>query len=123
MVGHTEKNTSWGAGVEAMGKGFVRYTLRQYLNKFEVELNRKLFRTAARVAEFDTSDLERADMATLMTGLRTAVGRAGEPRIMSVNEARAVLRLKKDSAGDELGINPGSSSPDPASPPAKDAKP
>jgi len=123
MVGHTEKNTSWGAGVEAMGKGFVRYTLRQYLNKFEVELNRKLFRTAARVAEFDTSDLERADMATLMTGLRTAVGRAGEPRIMSVNEARAVLRLKKDPAGDELGINPGSSSPDPADPPAKDAKP
>lgn len=109
MVGHTEKNTSWGAGVESMGKGFVRYTLRQYLHKFEVELNRKLFRTAARVCEFDTADLERADTATLMTALRTGVGRAGEPRIMSIDEARAVLRLKKDPSGDGalLGINPG----------------
>ena len=95
--------------VEAMGKGFVRYTLRPYLHKFEVELNRKLFRTATRIAEFDTTDLERADTATLMTALRTGVGRAGEPRIMSIDEARAVLRLKKDpsGAGASLGINPG----------------
>jgi HK97 family phage portal protein len=111
MVGHTEKNTSWGAGVESMGKGFVRYALRQHLHKFEVEINRKLFRTATRIAEFDTSDLERADTATLMTALRTAVGRAGEPGIMKVNEARAVLRLNKDAGGDTLGINPGKAAP------------
>jgi hypothetical protein len=66
MIGHNEKTTSWGSGVEAMGIGFVRYTLRQHLNKFEVEINRKLFRTATRVAEFDTTDLEQADTATLM---------------------------------------------------------
>lgn len=123
MIGHTDKTTSWGSGVESMGKGFVRYSLRQHLHKFEVELNRKLFRTASRVAEFDTSDLERADTATLMTSLRTGVGRAGEPRIMTINEARAVLRLKKDTEGDgdTLGVNPGSASPNPEpTPPAKD---
>lgn len=110
MIGHTDKTTSWGSGVESMGKGFVRYTLRQHLHKFEVELNRKLFRTASRVAEFDTSDLERADTMTLMNALRVAVGRAGEPGIMRVNEARAVLRLNKADGGDFLGTNPGGSS-------------
>jgi phage portal protein BeeE len=28
MIGHNEKTTSWGSGVEAMGKAFVRYALR-----------------------------------------------------------------------------------------------
>jgi hypothetical protein len=105
---------AWGAGVESMGKGFRPLHAAPVPHKFEVELNRKLFRTAARASEFDTADLERADYAALMTALRAGVGRAGEPRIMSVNEARAVLRLKKDPSGNELGINPGKAAPDPA---------
>lgn len=113
MIGHTDKTTSWGQGVESMGKGFVRYTLRQHLHKFEVEINRKVFRTAARVAEFDTSDLERADTGTLMQALRVAVGRAGEPGIMRVNEARQILRLNKADGGDVLGVNPGPPSANP----------
>jgi phage portal protein BeeE len=51
MIGHNEKTTSWGSGVEAMGIGFVRFTLRQHLNKFRGEINRKIFRTATRVAD------------------------------------------------------------------------
>jgi HK97 family phage portal protein len=109
MIGHNEKTTSWGSGVEAMAIGFVRFTLRQHLNKFQNEINRKLFRTAARVAEFDTADLERADTKSLFEALRIAVGRAGEPKIMSVNEARGHLRLKRTKDGDDMGINPGKS--------------
>ena len=116
MIGHNEKTTSWGSGVEGMGKAFVRYTLRQYLHKFEVELNRKLFRTASRIVEFDTSDLERADFQTLMTALRAGVGRAGEPQIMSQNEARAILRLNKADGGDKVGFNPGQAMPEPKQP-------
>jgi HK97 family phage portal protein len=123
MIGHNEKTTSWGSGVESMGKAFVRYALRQHLHKFEVEINRKLFRTAARVAEFDTSDLERADTQTLMNALRVAVGRAGEPGIMRVNEARAVLRLNRDPGGDTLGVNPGPSTPAEPLPTKEEAKP
>jgi phage portal protein BeeE len=113
MIGHNEKTTSWGSGVAAMGIGFVRFTLRQHLNKFEVEINRKIFRTASRVAVFDTTDLEQADFATLMTALRVAVGRAGEPGIMKVNEARAALALKQEAGGDFLGVNPGAASGSP----------
>lgn len=112
MIGSTEKTTSWGSGIDSMGIGFVRYTLRRYLNKFENELNRKLFRTASRVLEFDTSDLERADTKSFVEGLRTAVGRAGETRIISINEARKAMRMPMDAdpESDKLGVNP---SPEP----------
>ncbi|MFB2562437.1 phage portal protein [Rhizobium sp. IMFF44] len=102
MIGHNEKTTSWGSGVEAMAVGFVRFTLRQHLTKIQTEMNRKLFRTASRAAEFDTSDLERADMKSLFDSLRTALGRAGEKPMMSQNEARRVLRLKRTEGGDSL---------------------
>lgn len=102
MIGHNEKTTSWGSGVESMGIGFVRYTLRQHLNKIATELNRKIFRTAAKLVEFDTTDLERADTASLFAALRTAVGQPGAPGIMTVNEARGRLNLKKVPGGDTL---------------------
>lgn len=106
MIGHNEKTTSWGSGIDSMGIGFVRYSLRQHLNKFQTEINRKFFRTAARVAEFDTTDLERADTKGFYEGLRIAVGRAGEPQLMTVNEARAEMRRNKKAGFDTLAVNP-----------------
>lgn len=100
MIGHNEKTTSWGSGVEAMGTGFVRYALRQHLHKFETELNRKLFRTASRVAEFDTTELERADTKSLFDAFRVALGRAGEPGFMTVEEVRSRLSLKRQPDGE-----------------------
>jgi HK97 family phage portal protein len=124
MIGHNEKTTSWGSGVEALSIGFVRYTLRQHLNKIAIEINRKLFRTRARIVEFDTADLEQADTATLATSLRTLVGRAGEPRIISPDEARKKLRFKS-MGGDaaQLGVNAGKPGADQAAedPAKKDA--
>lgn len=102
MIGHTEKTTSWGSGVETMGTGFVRFTLRQHLNKFEEEINRKFFRTASRFAEFDTFDLERADMKTLFESFRIALGRAGEPGFMTSDEVRMKLNFKRTPGGDTL---------------------
>ncbi len=117
MIGHNEKTTSWGSGVEAMGIGFVRYALRQHLNKIQNEINRKLFRTAAKVAEFDTTELERADTKSLFDAFRVALGRAGEPGFMTVNEVRARLSLKKATGGDSL--NPGApNAPQPPPQPA-----
>lgn len=99
MIGHTEKTSSWGTGVSAMGAGFVRFALRDHLNAFQNEINRKFFRTASRVAEFDTTELERADIGVLTAAIRQAIGRAGEPQIMSVEEARHILRLPRKMAG------------------------
>lgn len=99
MIGHTEKTSSWGTGVAAMGAGFVRFALRDHLNAFQNEINRKFFRTASRVAEFDTAELERADLGVMMTAIRTGVGRAGEPSILSVEEGRNMLRLPRKITG------------------------
>lgn len=95
MIGHVEKTSSWGSGVESMGQGFVRFTLRQHLHKFQTEINRKFFRAAGTVAEFDTFELERADMKTMFESFRVGVGRAGEPGFMTAEEVRRKLNLKR----------------------------
>jgi len=105
MIGHNEKTTSWGTGVGEMGTGFVRYALRSHLNAFQNEINRKFFRTPAKVAEFDTFELESADMRQLLESFRVAIGRAGEPGFMTVDEVRAKLNLNRMPGGDTL--NPG----------------
>lgn len=99
MIGHTEKTSSWGTGVEAMGAGFVRYTLRDHLNAFHNEINRKFFRRPNFCAEFDTAELERGDFKSMAEGVRIAIGRAGESAVMSVEEGRRKLRLPKKMDG------------------------
>ncbi|MDF0540793.1 phage portal protein [Sphingobium sp. H39-3-25] len=100
MVGHNEKTTSWGSGVAEMGTGFVRYVLRRHLIAFQNEINRKLFRTASRVAEFDTFELERADLKTLFETFRSALGRAGEQGFMTRDEVRGLINFGKTEGGD-----------------------
>lgn len=99
MIGHTEKTTSWGSGVESMGVGFVRFTLQEHMNAFHNEMNRKFFRTTRRVAEFDTTELERADTKALFAAMRTALGRAGEPAFMTLEEVRRRLNLPAEMDG------------------------
>ncbi len=95
MIGHTEKSTSWGTGIEAMGAGFVRYTLRDHLNAFQNEINRKFFRTPRFVAEFDTTELERGDTKAMFEAMRIGLGRAGEQAVVTVEEARQSLRYPR----------------------------
>jgi HK97 family phage portal protein len=115
MIGHNEKTTSWGSGVEAMGIGFVRYTLRPYLNRIENELNRKLIRQGRRFLAFDTTELEKADTKSLYESFRVALGRAGEPAFMTVDEVRN--RLNMESKGGASAILP-AANPPAAAPPA-----
>ena len=42
------------------------------------------------------ADLERADFKTLLEGFRIALGRAGEPAFMTVEEVRERLSLKRE---------------------------
>jgi len=105
MIGHTEKTTSWGSGVEQMSIGFVKYTLQRHLVKFEQEINRKVFRYAGRFCEFATAGLERGDTKTRNEAYRIALGRAGEPAWMTVNEVRRRENLPPVDGGDELATN------------------
>lgn len=102
MVGHAEKTTSWGSGVEQMGLSFVKYTLQRHLVAIEQEINRKVFRTAGNFCEFLTDGLERGDVKTRNEAYRVAIGRAGEPGWMTINEVRKRENLPPVPEGEKL---------------------
>jgi HK97 family phage portal protein len=103
MIGKTDKNTSFGSGVEQMGRGFVKFTLKRDLVKFEQEFNRKLWPTRQELfVRFDLADIERGDLKSENEALRIALGRAGEPGWMTQNEVRRAKNLPPLPGGDEL---------------------
>lgn len=64
MVGHTEKVTSWGTGLEQQNIGFLTYALNPYLKRIEKAINKQLLLPAERgviFAEFILEGLLRAD--------------------------------------------------------------
>lgn len=110
MVGHTDTNTTWGSGMEAMGAAFVRYTLQRHLVKFEQEMNGKFWPIRSRYyTEIDAEGLERGNIQARFTSYRMALGRAGEPGFMKINEVRRKEKLPPVPDGDKL--NPGTGSP------------
>lgn len=98
MIGHTEKTTSWGSGVEQMSIGFVKYTLQRHLVAIEQEINHKLFKTSRNFCEFVTAGLERGDLKGRFEAYRIALGRAGEPAWISANEIRRLENMPADPA-------------------------
>jgi HK97 family phage portal protein len=104
MIGHMEKSTAWGTGLEQMNLWFLTYTLRARLKAFEQEIRRSLLSPAEKLqyyAEFNVDGLLRADSAgraALMTsyavnGLRTR------------NEIRALDNQGPLEGGDVLTVN------------------
>lgn len=98
MAGHTEKNTSWGTGMEAQGSNFVRYTLMRHLTPLAQEFNRKLWPVRQRLyVAHDTGAIARADLKTRFEAYRIALGRAGEQPWMSTDEVRRLENLPPDT--------------------------
>ena len=50
MIQSTEKNTSWGSGIEQMALGFVRFTLLPWIKRWETAIYKDL------ISEFDTNN-------------------------------------------------------------------
>lgn len=66
MVGHSEKSTSWGTGLEQQTLGFLTYSLRPWLTRIEQACRRSLLSPVERTkyyAEFSVEGLLRADSA------------------------------------------------------------
>lgn len=102
MIGHTEKASSWGSGLEQMSTAFVIYTLQPHLVRIEQELNRKLFKTAARFFEFETKGLMRGDSQAQANYFKTALGGSGGSGWMTQNEIRALNNLPPVEGGDTV---------------------
>jgi phage portal protein BeeE len=103
MIGRTEKASSWGTGMAEQGGNFVRYTLRRHLTPITQELNRRLWPVRQRFfVAYKTEALESGDMKARADGWRVALGRAGEPGWMTVNEVRKAENLPPVDGGDQL---------------------
>lgn len=103
LIGESSGSTSWGTGIESMGRAFVMFTLQPHLVRMEQELNRKLFRNAGVFVEFDRSALLQGDLKAQSEYYRAALGGPGTGKgWMTVNEVRARMYLEPKTGEDTI---------------------
>lgn len=93
MLGDTEKSTSWGTGLEQQARGFVAYTLEDYLTSWEETIGRDLIDDdSALFARFNRAALVRGDLKTrweaYVKGLQWGVYSPNEVRAMEDENPR-----------------------------------
>lgn len=93
MVNQEQKSTSWGSGIGEIGLSFLRFTLGPHLNRFEQEINRKLFLYQSSFAEYITTNLMRLTQKDRYESYRQAIGGSQGPGWMSINEVRKLDNL------------------------------
>lgn len=100
MVGHTDKSTSWGTGLEQQTLGFQKFTLRRRLKRIEQALEKQLLTARDRAdgvtIEFNLEGLLRADSKARSEFYRqmTQIG------AMTINEVRALENMPPVEGGD-----------------------
>jgi HK97 family phage portal protein len=120
MIGETEKATSWGSGVEEMGRGYVKFTLKAHLKRIQDELNRKLWPRSMRYfLEFDVDGLLQGDTKAQAEFFTKALGGPGTQGWMTINEVRRSKNLPPVDGGDTL-IRAGSAPSQKGNPDADD---
>jgi HK97 family phage portal protein len=77
LIGDNDKTSSWGTGIEQITLGFVKYTVKPHLTRWEEEINRKLFANAGPFYEFDLDELLRGDSKAQAEADRAALGGPG----------------------------------------------
>lgn len=87
LLMQTDKQTSWGTGVDEQNRGLSKFVLGHWANRFEQRASRLLARP--RWCEFDFAGLERPNFAVEVDLLIKQV-QAG---LLTVNEARAIRNL------------------------------
>lgn len=104
MIGHTEKTTSWGTGLEQQTLGFQKFTLRRRLKRFEMALEKQLFSAGDRAAgfkiEFNLDGLLRGDSKTRRESYQTGL----QNGYYTINEVRSWEGLPPIPGGDESRI-------------------
>jgi HK97 family phage portal protein len=87
LLMQTDKQTSWGTGVDEQNRGLSKFVLGQWAQRFEQRASRLL--AMPRWVEFDFAGLERPNFAVEIDLLIKQV-QAG---LLTLNEARAVRNL------------------------------
>lgn len=97
MVGHTEKSTSWGTGIEQQTLAFQKFTLRARLKRIEQAVAKQLLtaedRASGVVIEFNLEGLLRGDSKARADYFKAALGTTQVPGWMVRNEVRRIENL------------------------------
>lgn len=100
MIGHTEKSTSWGTGLEQQTLGFQKFTLRRRMKRIEQALEKQLLTADDRangvVIEFNLEGLLRGDSAARSNFYQSALTNGW----MTINEVRALENMPPVEGGD-----------------------
>lgn len=101
LIGHNEKTSSWGTGIEQILLGFQKFTLNPYLRRIEQAVRKQLIspveRTRGIFGEFNLEGLLRADSK----GRADFYERALRNKWMVINEVRGKENLPPVPWGDE----------------------
>lgn len=100
MIGHTEKSTSWGTGLEQQTLAFQKFTLRRRLKRIEQAVNKQLLTPQERArglyVEFNLEGLLRGDSVS-----RAAFYQSGLTNgWMTINEVRSLENLQPVDGGE-----------------------
>lgn len=101
MIGESEKTSSWGSGVEQMGRWFNTLTLNEHYTSIEQELEKKLFADGC-FAEFDETELTRGDTKARAEFYNIMRGSLTQAQILTINEMRAAEGFPPVAGGDVL---------------------
>jgi HK97 family phage portal protein len=100
MIGHGEKTSSWGTGIQEVTLGFIKYTLRRRLKRIESALEKQLLTPRDRVdgitIEFNLEGLLRGDSKGRADFYRTMT----QIGAMTINEVRGLENLPPVEGGD-----------------------
>ena len=100
MIGHTQKSTSWGTGLEQQTLGFQKFTLRRRLKRIEMALEQQLLTPEDRIRgvtiEFNLDGLLRGDSASRAASYSSGI-RNG---YYTINEVREWENLPPVEGGD-----------------------
>ena len=103
MIGHMEKSTAWGTGLEQMNLWFLTYTLRPLLKSIEQAIRMSLLNPGEKslyYAEFNVDALLRADSAGRAALMKTMA----ENGLRTRNELRALDNVAPMPGGDDLTV-------------------
>lgn len=103
MVGHSEKVSAWGTGIEQIVIGFITFSLRPWLTRIEQSVRRSLLLPQERstlYGEFSVEGLLRADSA----GRAAFYSIMAQNGAMTRNEIRRKENLPPKDGGDVLTV-------------------
>lgn len=102
MIGAQETTSSWGAGVEQMTIGFLKFSLQPYITRIRQELNRKLFRRRSPYVEHRLQALLAGDSKAEGEYIRQCIGGSQGPGWKTIDEVRKDMNLPPIEGGNKL---------------------